>query len=149
MESVYDGRGSWSSESNYQRDANGVYRPVSSRRSSHSSYESRDTSSLTYDINASSDEERFNSFEDIDKLIEKLEKPLPKELQNPTEPLSEKVREALQERNAKLAELKRLSAEAKERKMRENRELDILAGLRMNNQDLDEAIACLKKGFRN
>jgi len=81
---------------------------------------------------------KYNSLEDIDKLIEKLEKS--------TENISvksEKINRALMQRKQKIFELKKLVSDAR----KEEEERKIIKQLEKENNELDEAIESFNKGL--
>ena len=82
---------------------------------------------------------KYNSLDDIDKLIERLETSM-KDIDLD----SERVNKALEERRAKISKLKELANEAR-RKEKEER---IISQIEAENNDLDEAIENLSQGLK-
>ena len=82
---------------------------------------------------------KYNSLDDIDKLIERLETSM-KDIDLD----SERVNKALEERKAKISKLKELANEAR-RKEKEDR---ILSQIEAENNDLDEAIESISQGLK-
>lgn len=107
-----------------------------SRQTSFSS-ESRETSGPSYGVLPES-KKTYNSLEDIDKLIERLEV----SLQN-VQVTSEKATQILTQKKQKLETLKKLVAEARKAEA----EKRMIQQLEQENSELDAAIDSMNKGF--
>ena len=93
----------------------------------------------TVTASVTSEPKKYNSLDDIDKLIEKLENSM-----NGTNVTSERANQVLAQRKQKIAELKQLVADA--RKVEE--EDKMVKQLEQENSQLDDAIDSLNKGFQ-
>jgi len=82
---------------------------------------------------------KYNSIDDVDKLIKKLEASLPNvESDNPA------INAALETKRQKINELKELVAQAKAKAA----EAKILAQLQQDNDELDKAMDSVNRGFK-
>jgi len=82
---------------------------------------------------------KYNSIDDVDKLIKKLEASLPNDKSdNPA------INEALEAKRQKIEELKKLVAQAKAKQVEDR----ILAQLKKDNEELDDAMDSINRGFR-
>ncbi len=143
-----------SSESNYgypsmrssTSESRNNFRPAPSL-SSESAFESRPSEDYTqvrtnfgYSIREEESETRpqYNSLDDIDKLIERLEGSM-----NTTQITSERGNQILAQRKQKIELLKKLVAEAR----RMEAEQKMLEQLEKENSELDHAIDTLNRGF--
>ena len=82
------------------------------------------------------DKVNYNNLEDIDKLIEKLERELPSSISS-----NSKVNKAIERRKEQINELKKISKIAKQQEEDEK----ILCKLERENDSIDEVIAGMKK----
>ncbi len=82
---------------------------------------------------------QFNSLEDIDKLIERLEG----SLTNASDFKSERTEQILEQRRQKIELLKKLAKEAREAEA----EKTLIKLLEQENSELDDAIDSINKGF--
>ena len=98
--------------------------------------ESRNGNENIYDSRGQVNNTRYNNLDDIDSLIEKLEREMPTITSN-----NPKINQALEERRQKIEELKRLIDEAK-RELEEEKQLRMLEE---SNAELDDAISKVKK----
>lgn len=127
------GYGGFSSESNYSSAS-----ALESRSSSYSS-ESRDILAPTYSTPSKpQNSKKYNSLDDIDKLIERLESSM--QSVNLT---SDRANQVLAKRNQKINELKKLVAEARKAEGEER----MINQLEQDNDELDKAIKSIKRGF--
>lgn len=111
--------------------------PSSESRNSGESRYNPITDNYISDANARNENSsKYNNLTDIDSLIERLEKEKPRILIN-----SPRINQALNERNAKINQLKALREQIK----KESEEEKILKTLEASNSELDEAIANVKK----
>ena len=85
-----------------------------------------------------SEPKKYNSLDDIDKLIEKLENSM-----NGTSVTSERANKVLAKRQQKIDELKKLVADARKAEEEER----MVRRLEKENRQLDAAIDSLNKGF--
>lgn len=125
-----------------------VSRPSESRETGESrcsyssnnfSSESRNDNESRYDSREQVNNTRYNNLDDIDSLIEKLEREMPTIKSN-----NPRINQALEQRRQKIEELKRLREEAK-RKLEEEKQLRMLE---QSNDELDDVIANVKKLVR-
>jgi len=103
------------------------------------SSESRNDSESRYDSRGQVNNTRYNNLDDIDSLIEKLEREMPNIQSN-----NPRINQALEQRRQKIEELKRLRDEAR----RESEEEKQLRMLEQSNDELDDVIGNLKKLVR-
>ena len=151
-ESSY-GFGGYSSESSYASESRNSYRPSSyssesaleSRSSSNFSSESKQTSlgyesreTTTQASGVSSEKRTYNSIEDVDQLIERLETSF-----QSTPVVSERANKILEERKKKIEFLKQLVLDAK----RAQNEEKMIQQLVQENSELDDAINSFSRGF--
>ena len=149
----YSGRsfGGYSSESSYASESRDTYRPspsfssesaLESRDSSIYSPESRQTSTPSYgassSVKSSGSKKTYNSLDDVDKLIERLESSL-----GSTNVTSERANQILAERKQKIESLKQLVAEARKAEAEEK----MIKQLEQENSELDDAIDNIGKRF--
>lgn len=156
----YSGRsyGGFSSESSYSSESRDSYRPTPSSFSSESSYssESRDTysptpsfssesalesrniSTPTYGTPSTNQNNKYNSLDDIDKLIERMES----STQN-VNVTSDRANQILTQRKQKIEQLKNLVAAARKAEEEER----MIKQLEQENNELDNAIDSLNRGF--
>ena len=92
----------------------------------------------TVTASVTSEPKKYNSLDDIDKLIEKLENSM-----NGTSVTSERANQVLAQRKQKIAELKKLVADARKAEEEER----MVRQLEQENNQLDDAINSLNKGF--
>lgn len=92
----------------------------------------------TVTASVTSEPKKYNSLDDIDKLIEKLENSM-----NGTSVTSERANQVLAQRKQKIAELKKLVADARKAEEEER----MVRQLEQENSQLDNAIDSLNKGF--
>ena len=125
-----------------------VFRPSESRDTGESRFsyssnnfssESRNDSDSRYDSRGQANNTRYNNLDDIDSLIEKLEREMPTITSN-----NPRINQALEKRRQKIEELKRLRDEAK----RESEEEKQLRMLEQSNDELDVVIGNVKKLVR-
>lgn len=141
----YFGRsyGRFPSESDFSSESHNTYVPTSSfsnesaleSRSSFCSSESRGISTIPTKTQSS---KKYNSLDDVDKLIEKLEFSM--EGANLT---SDRANQILAQRKQKIDELKKLVAEARKAEEEER----MIKQLEQENRELDDSIDSLNKGF--
>ena len=138
---------SFSSESSLSSESRDTFRPTpsfsseSALESSPSSYssESRDISTPTYSTPSKpQNSKKYNSLDDIDKLIERLESSM--QSANLT---SDRANQVLAQRKQKIDELKKLVADARKSEVEER----MIKQLEQENSELDNAIDILNKGF--
>ncbi len=86
----------------------------------------------------SPEKKKYNSLDDIDKLIEKLEASM-----TTTAVTSEKANQILDQRRKKIEELKKLVAEARKAEAEDR----MIKRLEQENSQLDDAIDSINKGF--
>ena len=145
----YSGRnyGGFSSESSLSSESRDTFRPTpsfsseSALESSPSSYssESRDISTPTYSTPSKpQNSKKYNSLDDIDKLIERLESSM--QSANLT---SDRANQVLAQRKQKIDELKKLVDDARKSEVEER----MIKQLEQENSELDNAIDILNKGF--
>lgn len=139
--------GGFSSESSFSSESRDTYRPSPSFSSESAlesspafySSESRDISTPTYGTpSTTQNSKKYNSLDDIDKLIERLESP--KQSANLT---SDRANQVLAQRKQKIDELKKLVADARKAETVER----MIKKLEQENSELDNAIDSLKKGY--
>lgn len=103
------------------------------------SSESRNNSESRCDSRGQVNNTRYNNLDDIDSLIEKLEREMPTITSN-----NPRINQALEQRRQKIEELKRLRDEAR----RESEEEKQLRMLEQSNDELDDIIGSAKKLVR-
>ena len=103
------------------------------------SSESRNNSESRCDSRGQVNNTRYNNLDDIDSLIEKLEREMPTITSN-----NPRINQALEQRRQKIEELKRLRDEAR----RESEEEKQLRMLEQSNDELDDIIGSVKKLVR-
>ena len=103
------------------------------------SSESRNNSESRCDSRGQVNNTRYNNLDDIDSLIEKLEREMPTITSN-----NPRINQALEQRRQKIEELKRLRDEAR----RESEEEKQLRMLEQSNDELDVVIGNVKKLVR-
>ena len=101
--------------------------------------ESRNNSESRCDSRGQVNNTRYNNLDDIDSLIEKLEREMPTITSN-----NPRINQALEQRRQKIEELKRLRDEAR----RESEEEKQLRMLEQSNDELDVVIGNVKKLVR-
>ena len=101
--------------------------------------ESRNNSESRCDSRGQVNNTRYNNLDDIDSLIEKLEREMPTITSN-----NPRINQALEQRRQKIEELKRLRDEAR----RESEEEKQLRMLEQSNDELDDIIGSVKKLVR-
>lgn len=101
--------------------------------------ESRNNSESRCDSRGQVNNTRYNNLDDIDSLIEKLEREMPTITSN-----NPRINQALEQRRQKIEELKRLRDEAR----RESEEEKRLRMLEQSNDELDDIIGSVKKLVR-
>lgn len=84
-------------------------------------------------------QKQYNSLEDIDRLIERLESSL-----GSTQVTSERANQILAQRKQKIDELRKLVADARKAEAEEN----VIRQLEQDNSELDAAIDSINKGLR-
>ena len=99
------------------------------------SSESRNNSESRCDSRGQVNNTRYNNLDDIDSLIEKLEREMPTITSN-----NPRINQALEQRRQKIEELKRLRDEAR----RESEEEKQLRMLEQSNDELDDIIGSVK-----
>ncbi len=119
-------------ESNYSSES----RPSNKSRSSSSS-ESASESRYSEPSNEQSNK-KYNSLDDIDMLIERLEKSM-----EGADYSSERVNKVLAERKQKINELKKLVNAARVKEAEER----VIRQLENDNKEIDRAINSINKGF--
>lgn len=97
--------------------------------------ESRNNSESRCDSRGQVNNTRYNNLDDIDSLIEKLEREMPTITSN-----NPRINQALEQRRQKIEELKRLRDEAR----RESEEEKQLRMLEQSNDELDDIIGSVK-----
>ena len=100
------------------------------------SSESRNDSESRYDSRGQINNNRYNNLDDIDSIIEKLEREMPTSTSN-----NPRINEALEKRRQKIEELKKLAEEAKV-KLEEEKQLKMLE---QSNDELDCIIYNMKQ----
>ncbi len=144
--------GGYSSESSYASESRNSYRPSSSfssksaleSRPSIVSAESRATSfssesrGMGIQTSITKPKTQYNSLDDIDKLIERLEASF-----GTTQVTSERANQILAQRKQKIESLKQLVADARKAETEER----IIQQLEQENSELDDAIDSMNKGF--
>lgn len=129
---------SFPSESSFSSESRDTYRPTPSF-SSESALESRDISTPTYGTpSTTQNSKKYNSLDDIDKLIERLESSM-----QSTNLTSDRANKVLAQRKQKIDELKKLVADARKAETEER----MIKQLEQENSELDDAIDSLNKGF--
>lgn len=124
-----------SSESALESRSSSIF-SSESRQTSFSS-ESRENTTTSYGVSSGS-KKTYNSLEDVDRLIERLEASL-----QSTQVTSERANQILAQRKQKIESLKQLVAEARKAEAEEK----MVKQLEQENAELDDAIDSINRGF--